>query len=129
MGDEAAAIRSFLTAQKMEEAGLYRAAAMDYRAVLRCVSDRVPTKQAAERIKELNAKHPEAFQVEPKQLDDLIQELESLNTKTDLDWTKLLPELEQTVESKDKKTAAPVPEKTPVPPRVRGPQKTPPPDN
>ena len=64
--EEASAIKSFLTAQRLEEGAIFRLAAMEYRAVLDCVSDRVPIKQATERMKQLNLRHPEVFEAMSK---------------------------------------------------------------
>jgi hypothetical protein len=60
-GDLASAVRAFLAAQNFELAEQWADAVLSYKTVLRTPSERAPVKQAAERLKELNKQHPEAF--------------------------------------------------------------------
>ena len=53
------ALRAFFAGQNLELAEQWAEAAESYRAVLRCVSERVPIKPAAERLKVLAKEHPE----------------------------------------------------------------------
>jgi hypothetical protein len=60
-GDLSSAVRAFLAGQNFELAEQWADAVLSYKTVLRAASDRAPVKQAAERLKELNKQHPEAF--------------------------------------------------------------------
>ena len=59
--DLVAALRAFLAAQNFESAELWPDAVLSYKSVLRSNSTRAPIKEAAQRLKDLRAKHPEAF--------------------------------------------------------------------
>jgi hypothetical protein len=58
-----AAVRSYLMAQNLESAGQYQQAALAYLEVIRAVGDLLPTKDAANRLKKLQAEHPETQKV------------------------------------------------------------------
>ncbi len=64
MSERLAALRSFLTAQNLETAGQYQAAATAYLQVIRTIGDSLPTKEAAERLKKIQVEHPEVPKAE-----------------------------------------------------------------
>jgi hypothetical protein len=57
--ERAEVIRAFLAARNLEDAGQPEQAACGYLSVIQAVGDRVPVKEAGERLKKLQAEHPE----------------------------------------------------------------------
>ena len=60
-GEEWRAVKSLLTGQNFERAEQFADAVQSYRSVLTCIGELVPVDAAAERLKALKQKHPEAF--------------------------------------------------------------------
>jgi hypothetical protein len=63
--DLVTSLRAYLAAQNFELAEQWTDAVLSYKTVLRSTSERAPIKEAADRLKDLNKKHPEAFTPAP----------------------------------------------------------------
>lgn len=63
--DETAAVKQYLVGLQYEEAEQYEWAVSAYQTVISAIGESIPLKEAGARLKELKAKHPEAFQASP----------------------------------------------------------------